>query len=73
MQLKPVLGPTQLIFYSVGVIVGAGIYSVIGAAAGLGQHHLWLAFVVSAGVALAMSITGRPRPLYVTNGKRYSI
>jgi hypothetical protein len=33
MRLKPVLGPVQLIFYSVGVIIGAGVYSVLGAAA----------------------------------------
>ena len=42
MHLKPVLGPVQLTFYSVGVIIGAGVYSVIGAAAGLAGHSLWL-------------------------------
>lgn len=57
MQLKPVLGPVQLIFYSVGVIVGAGIYSVIGTAAGLAQHGLWLSFVVGAAVALLTAIS----------------
>jgi basic amino acid/polyamine antiporter, APA family len=57
MQLKPILGPIQLIFYSVGVIVGAGVYSVIGAAAGLAQHHLWISFLVSAGVALLTAIS----------------
>ena len=57
MQLKPVLGPVQLIFYSVGVIVGAGVYTVIGAAAGLAQQHLWLSFVAGAGVALLTAIS----------------
>ena len=38
MRLKSVLGPIQLVFYGVGVIVGAGVYSVIGTAAGLAQH-----------------------------------
>jgi basic amino acid/polyamine antiporter, APA family len=52
MPLKPVLGPVQLIFYSVGVIIGAGVYSVIGAAAGLAQEGLWLSFLVGALVAL---------------------
>jgi APA family basic amino acid/polyamine antiporter len=52
MPLKPVLGPIQLIFYSVGVIVGAGVYSVIGSAAGLAQEGLWLSFIIGAGVAL---------------------
>ena len=52
MQLKPVLGPVQLVFYGVGVIFGAGVYSVIGAAAGLAQQSLWLSFVAGAVVAL---------------------
>ena len=52
MQLKPVLGPIQLVFYSVGVIIGAGVYSVIGSAAGLAQQSLWMSFVVGAVVAL---------------------
>ena len=52
MQLKPVLGPVQLVFYGVGVIIGAGVYSVIGAAAGLAQQSLWLSFVAGAVVAL---------------------
>jgi amino acid transporter len=57
MQLKPILGPIQLIFYSVGVIVGAGVYSVLGAAAGLAQHHLWISFLVSAGGELLTAIS----------------
>jgi len=57
MPLKPVLGPVQLVFYSVGVIVGAGVYSVIGTAAGLAQQGLWLSFVVGAGVALLTAIS----------------
>jgi amino acid transporter len=57
MQLKPVLGPVQLIFYSIGVIVGAGVYSVIGTAAGLAQHDLWLSFVISAAVALLTAMS----------------
>jgi len=52
MPLKPVLGPVQLIFYSVGVIIGAGVYSVIGAAAGLAQQGLWISFLVGALVAI---------------------
>jgi amino acid transporter len=52
MSLKPVLGPIQLIFYSVGVIVGAGVYSVIGSAAELAQESLSLSFIIGAGLAL---------------------
>jgi APA family basic amino acid/polyamine antiporter len=57
MSLKPVLGPVQLTFYSVGVIVGAGVYSVIGTAAGLAQQSLWLSFLVSAGVAFLTALS----------------
>lgn len=51
-KLKPVLGPVQLVFYGVGVIVGAGVYSVIGSAAGIAHQSLWLSFAVGAFVAL---------------------
>ncbi len=57
MQLKPILGPVQLFFYSVGVIIGAGVYSVIGTAAGLAQDHLWLSFTIGAGVALLTALS----------------
>ena len=57
MALKPVLGPVQLIFYSVGVIVGAGVYSVIGTAAGLAQENLWLSFAIGAGVAFLTALS----------------
>jgi amino acid transporter len=56
-QLKPVRGPVQLIFYSVGVIVGAGVYSVIGTAAGLAQQSLWLSFLVGAVVAFLTALS----------------
>lgn len=51
-KLKPTLGPIQLLFYCVGVIVGAGVYSVIGPAAGLAGPGVWLSFVLAAFVAL---------------------
>ena len=52
MQLKPILGPVQLAFYGIGIIVGAGVYSVIGTAAGIAQQSLWLSLVIGAIVAL---------------------
>lgn len=51
-KLRPVLSLVQLSFYGVGVIVGAGVYSVIGSAAGIAQQHLWLSFLIGAIVAL---------------------
>ena len=57
MHLKPTLGPVQLIFYSVGVIVGAGIYSVIGTAAALAQDGLWISFLIGAAVAFLTAVS----------------
>jgi amino acid transporter len=57
LRLKAVLGLVQLVFYSVGVIVGAGVYSVIGAAAGLAGEGLWLSFVVGAAVAALTAVS----------------
>ena len=57
MHLKPVLGPVQLVFYSVGMVIGAGVYSVIGATAGLAQQGLWASFILAALVALLTSFS----------------
>ena len=57
MQLKPVLGPVQLVFYSVGVIIGAGVYSVIGAVAGHAGDDLWISFLVGAVIALLTGLS----------------
>lgn len=50
-KLKRALGISSLTFYGVGLIIGAGIYSVIGAAAGVAREGLWLSFVLGAVVA----------------------
>ena len=55
--LKSILGPVQLTFYAVGVIVGAGIYSVIGSAVGVAGDGLWLSFVIGAGVAFLTGLS----------------
>jgi APA family basic amino acid/polyamine antiporter len=57
MQLKPVLGAVQLTFYAVGVIVGAGVYSIIGSTAGIAQEGLWFSFVIGALVAFLTGIS----------------
>ena len=46
--LQPILGPIQLTFYGVGVIVGAGVYSVIGPASAIAHDALWFSFVMAA-------------------------
>ena len=57
MQLKPVLGPVQLVFYGIGLTVGAGVYSVIGKAAGVAHEALWLSFLIGAVVALLTGLS----------------
>lgn len=56
-SLKPTLGVVGLTFYGVGMIVGAGVYTVIGAAAGLAGHAVWLSFAAGAVVALLTALS----------------
>lgn len=51
MKLKREFDIFSLTLYGIGIIVGAGIYSLIGVAAGLAQGLLWLAFIISAIIA----------------------
>ncbi len=57
MPLQRVLGWPVLTLYGLGAILGAGIYSVIGAAAERSGPGLWLAFVASAAVALLTALS----------------
>lgn len=50
-RLNRSLSRTQLIFYGVGTMVGAGIYSVIGTAAGIAGTNLWISFILAGIVA----------------------
>ncbi|WII73464.1 amino acid permease [Bdellovibrio sp. 22V] len=52
--MKKALNLPHLIFYGIGMILGAGIYSVIGKAAGVAQEGLWLSFLLA---ALCASLT----------------
>lgn len=52
--LKRVLGLGECVFFGVGVILGAGIYAIIGEAAAFAGNMLWLAF---AGASLAALLT----------------
>lgn len=57
MALQRVLGWPVLTLYGLGAILGAGIYSVIGAAAERSGTGMWLAFVASAVVALLTALS----------------
>jgi APA family basic amino acid/polyamine antiporter len=50
-ELKRSLGLPALTLYGLGTILGAGIYSVLGAAAGEAGTAVWMSFVISGAVA----------------------
>ena len=50
-KLERSLSLTQVTLMSIGIILGAGIYVVIGEAAGLAGNMLWLSFIIAALVA----------------------
>lgn len=47
-ELKRVLGLPMLTFYGTGMILGAGIYTVIGKAAGVAGESVWLSLIFAA-------------------------
>jgi basic amino acid/polyamine antiporter, APA family len=55
--LKRSLNLTQLVFYGVGTIVGAGIYTVIGSAAGIAGNALWVSLALAAVAAFVTALS----------------
>lgn len=53
-ELKRVLGLPMLTFYGTGMILGAGIYTVIGKAAGVAGESIWLSLIFAA-ISAALS------------------
>lgn len=51
-ELKRELGLLEVTLSGVGVILGAGIYALIGKAAGLAGNSVWLSFAISALIAV---------------------
>jgi amino acid transporter len=56
-ELKKSLGLPMLVFYGVGMILGAGIYSIIGKAAGPAGDTLWISFVIAAMATLFTALS----------------
>ena len=50
-NLKRCLSLSEIVIYGVGLILGAGIYVLIGSAAGIAGNMLWLSFALAATVA----------------------
>jgi len=46
-KLRRTLSLFEVVFFATGVILGAGIYAVIGKAAGVGGNMLWLSFLLA--------------------------
>ena len=64
-QLRRTIGPTQMAFYALGSMLGAGIYGLIGQATGLAGSAVWLSFLVALVAALLTAFS------YASLGSRY--
>lgn len=51
------LGLLMLTFYATGMILGAGVYSIVGKAAGIAQEGLWASFILAAVAALLTALS----------------
>jgi len=63
--LQRSIGPTQMALYGLGSMLGAGIYGLIGKAAGQVGNAVWLAFIVALVAALLTALS------YASLGSRY--
>jgi APA family basic amino acid/polyamine antiporter len=50
-KLKRSIGLFELTLYGIGIIIGAGIYAIIGKGAGIAGNGIWLSFIISAIIA----------------------
>ncbi|NBX65660.1 MAG: APC family permease [Proteobacteria bacterium] len=64
-KLHQHIGPTQMAFYAAGSMLGAGIYGLIGTAAGVSGNAIWLSFLVA---LVAAALTGLS---YASLGSRH--
>ena len=63
--LVQTIGRWQILFYGLGSMLGAGVYSLIGKAAGVLGNAVWLAFVAAMIAALLTGLS------YASVGSRY--
>jgi amino acid transporter len=63
--LRRTIGPAQMALYGLGSMLGAGIYGLIGKAAGQAGNAVWLAFVVALCAAFLTALS------YASLGSRY--
>jgi amino acid transporter len=63
--LHRTIGPVQMALYGLGSMLGAGIYGLMGKAAGVAGNAVWLAFIVALVAALLTALS------YASLGSRY--
>ena len=56
-KLQRSLGFWDILMFGIGSVLGAGIYAIIGQAAGLSGNMLWLSFIIAATVALLTGLS----------------
>jgi APA family basic amino acid/polyamine antiporter len=56
-SLRPTLGLVQLTFYSVGAVVGAGIYSIIGTATAAVGEGVWISMALASVIAFVTALS----------------
>ena len=72
LTLRKDLGLVQAISAGVGIIVGAGIYVLLGPAAGLAGNAVWISFIISAILALLTGLSyAELNSLYPKDGSEY--
>ncbi len=70
--LKRTVGLPMLTFYGTGMILGAGIYSIIGQAAGIAGDSLWQGFLLAGFAALLTALSyAELATMYPTAGAEY--
>jgi amino acid transporter len=56
-KLRRTIGPAQMALYGLGSMLGAGIYGLIGKAAGVAGNAVWLSFLVALIAALLTALS----------------
>ena len=56
-KLKRTIGLFQATVFGIGLILGAGIYSIIGEAAGIAGNIVWISFIIAGLLALIIGLS----------------
>ena len=56
-ELKRTIGLFQATVFGIGLILGAGIYSIIGEAAGIAGNIVWVSFIIAGILALLIGLS----------------